>query len=507
MRVIDAPPRGLKRREVVSGLQYASGVLRAAHPGPRGSRRRSWPTGILVAALAVTATTVLVWPLRRVAPVESLGVVYLVAVLLVSSVWTGWIGALTALASAGAFNWFHIPPTGRFRISEGENWVALAVFFTAAVIASSLGERARSRAEDVEQRRAEADLSAELARLLLRGGRLEEVLPAVTSHLAQALALPSAAIELRPVDGDERREAAALREHSRQIGTLVLPADVPEHELGRIQRRVVPSLEALLAAALERDELLGDVVETSALRRSDDLKTALLRSVSHDLRSPLTAILTANAALATASLTPEEHDELVADVGTEATRLSRLIDQLLDLSKLQAGAAEPRRDWCSIEEVIRAAVDDLRVPAGAIRLSLDRDLPAIRADAAQLERAFANLLENASRHSGGHPVSVRARDVGSRVLVRVVDRGPGVPPAQLERIFEPFHRTGTDDTGHRGAGLGLAITRGFVEVNGGRVWVESLPGQGTAFVVELPLDPASGAAELVTPGQAPATAS
>ena len=239
--------------------------------------------GAGVAVLAVALTTLLLYPLTDLAPVESLGVVYLVAVLLVSSLWGARLGIATAVGGAAAFNFFHIPPTGRFTISEGENWVAL-----------------------------------------------------------------------------------------------------------------------------------GDVVETTALRRSDSLKTALLRAVSHDLRSPLTAILTAKEALRSPSLSPAEHDELVADIGTEAMRLSRLIDNLLDLSRLEAQAAEPHRTWCSLEEVIRAAVDDLDLPPGTFSLSLDHDLPQVRADAAQLERAFANLLENASRYSGGHPVSVRARDVGSR---------------------------------------------------------------------------------------------
>ena len=445
--------------------------------------------GAGVAVLAVALTTLLLYPLADVAPVESLGVAYLVAVLLVSSLWGPGLGIATAIGGAAAFNFFHIPPTGRFTISEGENWVALAIFLLAAVVTSTLAGRARARAKEAEQRRAEADLAAEMARMLLRGGRLDEALPAVSHRIAQALELPSVSIELAALESDERRVAFPLRERTRQIGTLVLPAQQPEAKLARVQRRIVPPLEALLAAALERDELLGDVVETTALRRSDSLKTALLRAVSHDLRSPLTAILTAKEALGSPSLSPAEHDELVADIGTEATRLSRLIDNLLDLSRLEAQAAEPHRTWCSLEEVIRAAVDDLDLPPGTFSLSLDHDLPQVRADAAQLERAFANLLENASRYSGGHPVSVRARDVGSRVLVRVVDRGPSIPPAQVERIFEPFYRSGTDQTGHRGSGLGLAIVRGFVDVNGGRVWVESLPGQGTTFVVEMPLDP------------------
>jgi two-component system sensor histidine kinase KdpD len=161
------------------------------------------------------------------------------------------------------------------------------------------------------------------------------------------------------------------------------------------------------------------------------------------------------------------------------------------MSRLEARTAEPRIQWCSIEEVVQAAIDDVALPEGTFALSIDAELPLIRADAAQLERAFANLLENSARHSGGYPVSVRARAVGPRILVRIVDRGPGVPHAEQARIFEPFYRApGEARNGHRGSGLGLAIVRGFVEANRGRVWVESLPGQGATFVVELPLETA-----------------
>jgi two-component system sensor histidine kinase KdpD len=324
-----------------------------------------------------------------------------------------------------------------------------------------------------------------MARLLLRGMSLAEALPAVSQRLAHALELPSAAIELRAVEGDERRVALPL-----DVGTLLVPAGLPPHTLERLRERVVPALEAILGAAIERDALLREVVETSALRRSDDLKTALLRAVSHDLRSPLTAILTAAGALGSGSISEAERAELVTDITAEAERLSRLVDNLLDMSRLEARTAEPRVEWCSIEEVVLAAVDDVALPAGTFALALDPDLPLIRADAAQLERAFANLLENSARYSGGHPVSVRARAVGPRILVRVVDRGPGVPAAETARIFEPFYRSPGAANGHRGSGLGLAIVRGFVEANGGRVWVESLPGQGSSFVVELPLEPA-----------------
>ncbi len=296
------------------------------------------------------------------------------------------------------------------------------------------------------------------------------------------------------MDGGERSVAFPLREGTRRLGTLLVGADASEASLRRLQERVVPALEALLSAALEREALLGGVVETASLRRADVVKTALLRAVSHDLRSPLTAISAAGEAVASASLSEDERKEMAAVIGEETRRLSRLVDNLLDLSRLEAGAAEPRREWMPVEEVIGSALEELAPAAEDFALSIDRDLPLVRADSAQLERAFVNVLENARRHSGGHPVSVRARAVhplageGAKLIVRIVDRGPGIPPAQLERVFEPFYRAGTAQGGHRGSGLGLAIARGFAEANGGTLHVESLPEQGATFVFELPLD-------------------
>lgn len=435
--------------------------------------------------------TLIVFPLRGVAPVVSLGVVYLLAVLLVASVWGLGLGLGTALASAMAFNFFHIPHTGQFTINEAENWVALAVFLIAAVVTSSLAERARTRTVEAEEHRREADLALELARLLLRRDDLERSLPAAAQRLAVALGAATAEVVLEPVGGDDRRLAFPLREGARQLGTLLLPRTMDPAALRRVEERVVPSLEALLAAALERDELLADVVETRALRHSDVVKTALLRAVSHDLRSPLTAILTAAEPLAGEHLEYSERRELAGDVRDEARRLSRLIDQLLDLSRLEARAAEPRPDWVSVEEIVRTAIDDLGAQEGAFRVTLDKETPLVRADAAQLERAFANVLENSLRHSGGHPVLVRGGETHDRVMVRVVDRGPGLLPGEAERVFQPFYRSGADDAGHRGSGLGLAIARGFLEANGGRVWIESLPDQSTTFVLELPLEPSA----------------
>jgi two-component system sensor histidine kinase KdpD len=351
----------------------------------------------------------------------------------------------------------------------------------------------RSRREALERRR-EASLVLEMARLLLGGRSLAEVLPTAAARMAQALELPSASITMETVEPDARSVAFALREGDRRLGTVVVAADSSERSLYRLQERVVPALEALLSAALERESLQGGVVETAALRQADVVKTALLRAVSHDLRSPLTAISAAAEAIALPGVSAREREELAAAILGETRRLSRLVDNLLDLSKLEAGAAEPRREWLSVEEIIGMALEDAGSQPEEFHLTIDRDLPLVQADATQLERAFVNVLENARRHSGGHAVSVRARAVRTmagepdRLIVRVVDRGPGIPPAQLERVFEPFYRAGTARGGRRGSGLGLAIARGFLEANGGSLHVESLPGQGATFVFELPLE-------------------
>jgi two-component system sensor histidine kinase KdpD len=488
--------------------------------------------GLLVAAALVALCTLLIYPLEQAAPVVSLGVVYMLAVVIVSVTWGVWLGVFTSLLSALSFNYFHLPPTGRFTIRDGDNWVALIAFLVVAMLASSVAEVTRARSREAAERRREADLAAEMARLLLGGRRLSEDLPTAAARLSQVLDLPSAAIELDAVEGDERRVAFPLREGPRRLGTLLVPSDTSEATLRRLQERVVPALESLLNAALERDSLLADVVETAALRRTDVIKTALLRAVSHDLRSPLTAISTAADAVGSSSLSEQERGEMAAIIQLETRRLSRLVDNLLDLSRLEAGAAEPRVVWTSVEEVLRAALADLSPAEDDFSLSIDRDMPLVSVDPVQLERAFVNVLENARRHSGGHSVSVRARAVrslaglsptadrlrdgegsptgvelrptalplhdgpaGDRLVVRIVDRGPGIPPAQLERVFEPFYRAGTTQGGHRGSGLGLAIARGFTESNGGRLHVESLPGQGATFVFELPLVPQQPSSE------------
>lgn len=376
--------------------------MRSASALRLGSEPPSAAWGLLATVAAVVVGTLVVYPLKDVAPAVSLGVVYIPGVLLISTVW-GWrLGVLAAVAGALAFNWFHIPPTGRFDVSADRDAVALVVFVIVAAISSTLGEMARARAVEAER---------------------------------------------------QRRETEAVLERLRELSA-------------------------------ERDRIEAEAIEAGALRRSDELKTALLRSVSHDLRTPLTSIIAAGAALDSPTITDGERSELSEAVVSEGQRLSRLVENLIDVSRLESGSAEPRREPIDLAGVFEAARESVGLDGEAVRLGVDPELPSLLADPVQLERAFANLFENGARHGGGRPVLVRARESGGRLVVRVVDQGPGIPEPERTRIFEPFYRR---EEGVHGSGLGLAITKGFVEANGGEIAAESVPGQGSTFVVTFPL--------------------
>jgi two-component system sensor histidine kinase KdpD len=256
-----------------------------------------------------------------------------------------------------------------------------------------------------------------------------------------------------------------------------------------IRRRFLPALASLVAVAMDRERLGREAVEAEALRRSDTIKTAVLQAVSHDLRSPLTAIKVAADSLVSPGLAldPADRAELLETVRTESDRLERVVGNLLDLSRLQAGAAEPNRELWAVEELLAQALEQLGPTAQRVDLALPAEAAVVEVDAIQLERVLVNLLENALKYSPDEEtVHVRVTTTRSDVLVRIVDRGPGIPEADLERIFEPFGRVATSDE-RGGTGLGLAIAKGFAEGNGGRVWAESLQGQGASFALSLPL--------------------
>jgi two-component system, OmpR family, sensor histidine kinase KdpD len=444
------------------------------------SQRRSPRSGLVVATAAVAATTALIFVLRPHVPVLSTGVLYLLGVLLVSSVWGLWLGLLTSVASALAFNFAHIPPTGGFTISDPANWLGLVVYLVAAVVVSAIADQARARTEEAELRGREASLAAELALLVL--GPEESALERAAARIGEAVGASEVQLVEGWVDGGPKQRAFPLLVGRDRVGTLLVGRDAPTTAV----ERITPALGALLDARRRRTELDEQQIETEALRRSDALKTALLRAVSHDLRSPLTAVRAAAGAVDSPTVDDEQRRELADVIRAETDRLTDLVQGLLDLSRLESGTAEPRREPCSLEEVVDASMTSAGLPEAVIKVRLPEDLPAVLVDAAQLERVVSNLLTNAVRYgSNGSPVVVTADRAGERVHLRIRDQGSGIATQDLTRIFEPFYRGG-DAQGH-GSGLGLAIAKGFVEGNGGRLWAQSEPDEGSTFTVDLPV--------------------
>jgi two-component system sensor histidine kinase KdpD len=447
---------------------------------------RSPLAGAAAGLFAVAIVTGAVAVFDNFVPVLSLGVLYVFAVLPVAVVWGTAYAVPVAILSMLAFNFLFLPPLYTFTLADRRNWFALAVYLTTAIVVGSLASRARRRRDEAVQREREAALLADIAAELLRGTRLDDELDSIAGRAAGVLGVSSARIALDEPVGTPLREAPyPMVVQGRSVGTLYTP-EREEPSLG-VRKRLLPALASLLAVARERERLARDALEAEALRRSDSIKTAVIQAVSHDLRTPLATIEQALDGLESGvlALSDEDRAELLETIRLEHSRLKRLVENLLDLSRLQAGAAPSTPELWTGEELVVQALEEL---GGSERVLVDGrpDLPLVSVDAVQIQRVLVNLLENALNVSPpSERVHVRVSATRKELLIRVTDRGPGVPDDERERIFEPFHRiAGRSD--HRGAGLGLAIARGFTEANGGRLWLESRGGQGASFVLALP---------------------
>ena len=442
--------------------------------------------GIPAAAGAVVLVSAAVALLEPHVPVLSLGVLYVFAVLPVALLWGTALALAVSVASMLAFEWFFLPPRHTFHLHESGNWLALAVYLVTAVVVGALAARARRRRDDAEQRRAETHVLAEAAADLLRGTELDAELAHLAELVGGVLGAGGARLELgeRPAGPGER--ALPLEANLRRVATLFVAADSSVDET--VARRFLPSVAALLAVVVDRRALEAEALEAEALRRSDALKTALLRSVSHDLRSPLTAILASAGALANPELrlADVDRDILAAAIREEATRLDRVVGDLLDLSRLEAGAVEPRRELWPIDELVAQALESVDQPTDRVVVAIDPGAPPVHVDAGQIERVLANLIGNALKFSpAGSPVRVRAERGATELRIHVLDRGPGLAPGERDVVFQPFHRGERSSGSIRGSGVGLAIARGFAEANGGQLWTQE-EGTGGHFVLALP---------------------
>jgi two-component system sensor histidine kinase KdpD len=434
-------------------------------------------------AAAVVLVTAAIFLLRDSVPVLSLGSLYVLAVLPVAILWGRSWAVLVAIASMLAFNFFFLEPVHTFRLSDRSNWLALAVYLATAIAVSELAARARQRAAEAEQREQEEALLGELSVALLQGESLVDELPRIGSATGSVLGVEGGSIQL----GDEAGPGFELLAGTRLIGRLTLP-DGGRPNRSAV-RRFLPALASLLAVGLDREELERQALAAEGLRTSDAVKTAILRAVSHDLRSPLTAIRVAAESLTSSSLqlSAEDRRRQLETLRVETRRLDRLVTNLLDFSRLEAGAARQRTELVAVDELIGQALSGVDADPVPVEVKLPREIPFVEVDSAQVERALVNLLANAQRFAPmGTPVTVTVSAGDEEVILRIANNGPAIQPHDLDQVFEPFVRLAGDDD-REGSGLGLAIARSFAEANGGRVWAESPPVGGAAFGLAFPL--------------------
>lgn len=452
---------------------------------------------LLGSAGCLVVVTAAIYLFRETVPVLSLGALYLFAVLPVAILWGRAWAVGVAVASMLAFNFFFLPPAHTFRLEERTNWLALAVYLVTGIVVSELATRARQRATEAEQREREEALLAELSIALLQGERLTSGREAVARAVARILGVSQVRLDLGD-RGETIPDGAEfnLRAGDRLVGKLVVSEG--EQPDAAVRDRFLPAFASLLAVAADREVLQREALEAERLRLSDTVKTAILRSVGHDLRSPLTAIRVAGESLASPSLelTEEDRQRLLDTIKEESLRLDRLVANLLDLSRLETGAVTSRKELVAIDELVGQALAQLGGREASVRVELPSDeIPLVEVDAIQVERALVNLLENGLRFSPeDEDVVVRVTASRLEVVLRVENGGPPLAERDLERIFEPFARASEAD-GRQGTGLGLAIARGFTEANGGRIWAEIPGSEGACFAIAFPLAPVPVRAE------------
>ena len=485
-------------------------------PRHRGgiTRRRQLAGYVLAAALGPLLTLVLA-SMRGGLNLTSDVLVFLVWVILVALV-GGFVPAfLAAIIGSLLLNYYFIPPIHQLTIAQANNALALGVFVGVGLLVSSVVDTAARRTKQAARANAESELLATTAGNVLRG---QQGLTALLDRIREAFGMNSVTLlectspdgqafdgstgRLRTLAGSWRPVASCgdcpiARPEEADVEIPVgdsLSLALQGRTLPAADRRVLGAFAAYAAVALDQQRLAAEAEAAKPIAAADRMRTALLAAVSHDLRTPLASAKAAVTSLRSGDVDwgVEDHDELLATADESLDRLTHLVDNLLDMSRLQAGALSLFPRPAGVDEIVSRALDNLEPAAHGITVDIPESLPAINVDPAILERVIVNLTENALRYSpAGKPPLLTASALGDRVELRVVDRGPGIPEQDRDRMFVPFQRLGdTDNT--TGVGLGLALSRGLTEAMGGTLAAEETPGGGLTMTVSVPVVTDSG---------------
>jgi two-component system, OmpR family, sensor histidine kinase KdpD len=494
----------------------------------RPEERRYSLTPYLYSLVVVGLATLAAVLVRQFLSPANLTMLYLLAVVVVAFQWGRGPAILAAASGVAAFDFFFVPPYFSFAVSDTQYLLTFAAILAVGIVISNLASRARDQAQAAQRREtytAELQgLSGDLAATSGADNIVQTIARHVAATFTRGVALflpvhdelqPSFSTPGFPIDPNEHAVATWVFRHGqpagygtdtlpaararylpmktarRVVGVLAVQPPTSGGPLSSDQRHQLDAFASQAAIALERAELSEEARRGQVLRETERLQTALLDSISHDLRTPLASITGALSSLVDGAAAMDESTsrELLENAKEEADRLNRLLGSLLDMNRLESGALKLRVEPGDVEDLVGAALTQLGDLAQRrnVQVTLAPPLPLVPMDFALVTQALVNLLDNAIKYSPSEmPIDIRADVTGDAVQIRIDDRGAGIPPRDLERVFDKFYRIQRADA-TRGVGLGLAISKGIIDAHGGRIWAENRPGGGTTVIFTLPL--------------------
>ena len=438
---------------------------------------------------------------------------FLISVLIVSAVWGLRYALFTAFVAAAAFNYFFLPPTGTFTISDTQNWIALFALLTTAVIASELSDRARRQTDEAIGRRRELERLYSFSQQLLTADNVLQLLNAVPHHVVESFGVSAAVvyvpdkgniyragIDLPELDVDQLKSIIARGEpmvdSARNLSYTPLKMGVRTvgaiGVAGNLSRQTLAAMGSLIAIAVERANAVETLARSEGAREGERLRSAILDSVTHEFRTPLTSIKASiTSLLSTTGLSPDDRQELMTVINEESDRLNRLVGEAAEVAQLESHEFQLDLQECRMLDLVQAAVAEVKQSLGKhpMEIRVPEEITA-RLDADRMKEVLVQLLENAAKYSAPEsPIRITAEVKAANLEVSVADQGAGIDDMEQVLIFDKFYRGKNQRYRVQGTGMGLAIARAIVEAHGGKIGVTSQLGCGSVFYFLLPVRP------------------